>query len=132
MNYSNTTSSGYVALPPADVLKIMILQRRSDVISKIRSFYERKENGSRGAEHVLVSEVRALWFEIESGFMRDDPTHAEEIIALLWSDSNKGENSIKAFRKINKWLDQKSITRVDLKKEIDRTRVELENDDKDL
>ena len=123
---------GFVALPPADLLKIMILERRRDAITSIHNYYKRVENGSRGADNILVADIRALWLEIESSYLRDKKAEANHIIGLLWCNSNKADNAIRAFRLICDWLDKKSITRVDLKRSIDTSIAENENEDASL
>jgi len=48
--------------PPADLLKILILQRRDEVIQSIQNYYKMSLSGASAPSNIVLSRVRSLFF----------------------------------------------------------------------
>ena len=120
--------------PPLDTLKILILQRRDAVLEAIEDYYKMMEAESSPPVFFIVSRVRTLFFDVEFMLKRYYGEQKKEDFVKL-SKAVMGhdvDNSINAFREINRILDEKQLTRFDINEKHDTTRVESENSLKGL
>lgn len=119
------------ATPPTETLKIIILQRRNTCINAIQDYFKRVHANSTPPAHLVKAPIEALFLEIEPALER---TITADAYKKYKEDVFKGDANtcINAFRSMNKWLDQRNITRVDTGRKIDTTNVEEENEEKGL
>jgi hypothetical protein len=115
-----------ITTPAADVIKILILQRRNDFIEASESYLKAEFSGTSTEIDILKARLYSLFYELQAALKRHyKPTEYEKIIKNIRSDDY--ENIMKAFFKINEWLDYMKLIRVDTKQRYDSTRVEKEN-----
>lgn len=123
--------NGTIATPPSELVKILILQRRNDVLDAIEGYYKMKCAGAEAPKHVVQARIRSLFLEREASLRRQ---YSTEDFKLLETKvfGNSIDESIKAFREIDEYLDRLQITKVDNRQRIDTTNVEAENVGKGL
>jgi len=136
-NNNNNNKFQTTATPPADLLKIMILQRREDALQAIESFYQLSFTGATPPNHIVRSRIISLYIDLEPCLRRSMPDDKTGINSELNKISSRVfgedvEKCILGFRDLNNLLDQLNITRVDTRKKIDTSRVENENEAKGL
>lgn len=115
-----------VTTPAADVVKILILQRRNDFIEASESYLKAEFSGTNTDIDILKARLFSLFYELQAALKRHyKPQEYDNLISDMRSDDyNK---IMKAFFKINEWLDFMKLIRVDTKQRYDSTRVETEN-----
>lgn len=117
-----------VAIPPADILKIQILNRRDSVLTAIEDQEERsirtgdRETGS----HKVKAKIKSFFYALEPALERW--TSAEELKAMREDIQGDYQSVKSSFRKINKYLDAKNITKMDTEKAYNSANMEEEND----
>lgn len=123
VDFNNETT---ITTPAADVIKILILQRRNDFIEASESYLKGEFGGSTMEIDILKARLYSLFYELQAALKRHyKPKEYEVLIKeLKGQDYNTLMN---AFFKINEWLDYMKLTRVDTKQRYDSTRVETEN-----
>lgn len=111
-----------ITTAPHDVIKIMYLERRKYVIDAIEKINEVKTKGIKPPIHILRSRLIALFHELEPALNRSTPA---ETMDLLYSNvHSQDENELlEGFYVLNKWFDDKSLTKIDTKAQIDTRRV---------
>lgn len=121
----------YTTLPPTDILKINLLNRRDNVTSIIGDYMQKYYAGGSPPGHLVLGAVYGLLVDIEAQLDRSVSTEEfETITKLVYSKDT--DDSIKAFRKINAWFDKIKLTRFDTSKQYDTSRAENENRFKNL
>lgn len=117
--------------PPAIILKIMILERRQELINAIEEYNNKKFLGAGWPTNKLKSLLYSLFYEIDAGLRKEYDKEKDGV--NLYKDFKKklesaeAEELIKAFGFIEDFLYKKNLTRWDLKQYYDTSNVELEN-----
>lgn len=128
MDYNN--NEGSITTTPHNLVKILILQRRSDVISAIEAYNKIKFQARRRSElstHDLRATLTSLYYEIEAILRRTDRKKADLIYKALSNPAAQYAKLIRVYQYLNKFLDDKELIRIDTKKSYDRTSIEQEN-----
>lgn len=115
-----------IASPPSEILKIIIIERRKEVIESIEAYNKVVFTNAQAPINIVRARVFSLFLEIQGALKRSlEPDEYK----LMMLDIQKGKppELIEAFIKINEWLDFKKIIRVDTIERYDSTRVEIEN-----
>lgn len=121
-----------VATPPADFVKINILLKKQRIMDALDHYYEFKGMGAHPELYKLRSKIHVLYLDLLPALTRwikpadEERESVEEIKKLI--NSKKFEEVERGFIEINFWLDAKKITRVDNRKDFDRTNPEHENE----
>jgi hypothetical protein len=116
-----------VAIPPLDILKIQLLNRRDAVLSAIEAQEERRlrtddpETGAHKARAKILSFFYAVEPMIKRWVDRKEYTQLKEDVLASY------EKSLIVFRRVSELLDQKHITKIDMEKAYDSTNIEQEN-----
>ncbi len=116
-----------VAIPPLDILKIQILNRRDGVLTAIEQHEERaiRTGDLETGSHRVRGKIQGFYFALEPAIKRwlkkDEFDLMKREINISYTEA------LKAFRKINELLDTKHITRIDMEKSYDQTSIEEEN-----
>lgn len=124
-NYNITT-------PPGIILKIMILERRQELINAIEEYNNKKFLGAGWPINKIKSLLFSLAYEIDAGLRKeyDKAKKGQENFYKTFKEllkSNDADELIKAFDFIEDYLYKKNLTRWDLKQRYDTSNVELEN-----
>jgi len=111
-----------------DILRILILQRRNDVIDSIES-YKKIEKHTDPDTTIVMSRVFSLFLEIQAMLKRKYKEYNE-----LEKDakSDDYETLLKTFLILNEFLDNNRLTRIDTRNVYDSTRTSSEDSEKGL
>lgn len=126
-----------ISTPSLNINKIMILQRRAEFIDAYERWFEQahQENENNLYLSRMVSKLNTLFLEIRSMLKRKlkQKNKLEEYNQLkIAINSNDSKKIISAFEYIDDFLDQIQITPVDIKRQIDTSRIEEINKYKGL
>ena len=128
VDFNNETTVGR---PAIDIVRVLILQRRSDLF-EAWEFYKKKE--SDGVERgfpTVKARLFSLFLELQPMFKRRlKKENYEYLIKLIESDEEK--DIMAAIYKINEELDDINLIKMDTKKSYDKTSWETENGEMNL
>lgn len=127
VDFDNETTIG---TPAGDVIKIIILQRRYDVLEALESYNKTQGAGAEGGNSIFRARLTTLFYELHPALKRQKELDVEKLKEQI--QHGKQEDLIAAFEQINDTLDQLRLTRFDTRKQIDTTRVEHEDKEKGL
>lgn len=115
------------AVSPTDQLKILILNRRERVFQALENYYERIYSGSTAPSHYVRSRIKTFFLGIQAMLFRTLEEHRFNQLRkdVLNEDVNK---VIGAFQTIEVLLDEKGLTKVDIRRKVDTTDMEAENE----
>lgn len=138
VDFSNDAT---VSTPPGDVVKILVLERREQVIEALEAIslvdHLGQEAGTK--EAILRARLLALWYQLQAMVYRrlakakgttDDPTYA--MIEKRILVAHKKDDMIEAFQWMNCFIDEMGLTFIDSTARYNRTRVEDVNTKKGL
>jgi len=115
-----------VAVPPSDLLKIMVLQRRDDVLAALEAYNKLSARSSGVPPHALKARIRTLFIDLKAALKNDmDEERFLHLSNLV--DSDDVDEMLDAFDLVNEWLYNKKVTRFDTRKSYDPSRAEKEN-----
>ena len=124
VNFNNETT---VTTAPRDIIKIIILERRKYVIDAIEDHYKTVGRGLTPDKSVLHGRLMGLFYEVEPMHKRSmSETEYQELKDKLFTKLQ--ESHIEVFNRINNLMDKKGITKIDTRKDYDRTDAEAENE----
>lgn len=131
VDFNNETTIG---TPAADVQRILILQRRNDLIEAIEAYHKLMNTSSQVETNVIQARAMSLFYEIQAILQRSLPRDRYiHLLNLLYGqDKDKIENIELSFFIINDFLDSKRIIRIDTKKQYDSSRVIQEDESNEL
>ncbi len=139
VDFNNDTT---VTTPPGDVVKIVILERREQVIEALEN-YHNVENASVDLQHkenTVHARILALWYELEAIIARrlehakgteQDPNFAMVKNAITF-EAKKFAAYVEAFEWMNAFIDELGLTNIDIRPKYDRRNVEDSNQKKGM
>jgi hypothetical protein len=136
-------SEGTVTTAPADVLKILILEKREYVMEALNNYNVVKFRNMNAKNNYIKAGILTLWFELKAMLLNSvtkrekmSIDNREEVLTkeLLDSvykkiDSDKWSE---AFEFLNSYLYMKGLTKVDTRSHYDKSRVSAINRQKGL
>ena len=128
VDFNNETT---VTRPAADIIRVLILQRRNDVIDSFEFFRKSKANNIQSSTAIIQSRLFALFLELQAAFKRRYK-EADYTRLLKRIESSQYADLYDAFLTMNEELDKLKLTQIDTGKVYDSTRVEEENKAKNL
>jgi len=108
-----------VTAPPNDVLRILILEKRENVIDSIEAFNRFKYQNQPTEDYEVRTRLNSLFLEIQASLkedMKQNDGSFEALRSLLYS-ANKISQLLEVFYTINEWLYAKKLTQWDFKKD---------------
>lgn len=130
----NFNDEATVTTPSWDILKLLALEKRENVILSIEFYYKNKAQGS-DEEHdldIIRSRLLCLFYELES-WLKRTAKDQEEVETLRMNIFEGDEKQVfSAITYLNDFMDRMNLTRIDTKKVYDKNRVEVENELKEL
>jgi predicted SAM-dependent methyltransferase len=117
-----------VSASAIDILRILILQRRNDVIDSFEQ-YRKVENHSHPDTGIVRARMISLFMEIQAMLKRKIRDYDALVKKVLSEDFDDLED---AFFKINEFLDHNRLIRIDNRKIYDSTRAASEDREKGL
>ena len=134
-------SDSTVSTPPGDVVKIVVLERREQVIEALEAlhFVDHGQQDTSHKEGILRSRIMALWYQLQAMVYRrlakakgteDDPSY--KMVETMIVTARKQNDMIEAFEWMNCFIDDMGLTFIDSRERYDRTHVEDANTKKRL
>jgi len=117
-----------ISTPPSDIIKINLYRKLMFVCDAFEDYYRIRGFKARTYPNVISARLIALFLSTQSALKRTKSIDYPELKRKIYS--NKIEELEETYFIINEWMDTKKIIRVDNIKDIDLTRVELENEEK--
>lgn len=122
-------NEGTVTTPSWDLLKILALEKRENLILSIEFFYKNRLQGVDDDHdlNIIKARIWCLYFELEAWLKRTyDPVIIDELVS--WIESNEYKIVFKAISFLAKFMDDKSLTKIDTKQVYNKRRTETENE----
>lgn len=120
-----------VATPAADIVRVLILQRRNDLIESIEYYSKTTYASIQGSIAPVRARLLSLFLEIRGLLSRRmDKSYFEKIPSIIEKADYDG--LLDLTFKINEILDEVKLTRIDEKRVYDKNRTEEENKVKGL
>lgn len=121
-------SEATVSAAAIDILRILILQRRNDVIDSIEG-YRKLEAHSEPEASVIRARLYSLFLEIQPMIKRKHDDYDDILKGCLSKEFNI---LTETFLLINEFLDKNRLIRIDMKEIYDSTRTSSEDKEKGL
>jgi hypothetical protein len=118
-----------VTTPSWDLLKILALEKRENLMLSIEFFYKNKYQDA-DLDHelnIIRTRIWCLYFELEAWINRSYPKPELEVIKALIEDKDYKE-VLKVVTFLNKFMDEKNLIKVDTKQVYNKQRTEIENE----
>jgi len=130
VDFNNETTVG---TPAVDVVRILILQRRADCIEALEKYKKEDFAGITPNIALLKSRIYGLFLEIQGALKRKLEKNKEQYEQLIQKiNSNNIKDIEEAFFYLNEYLDRINLTKIDNKKEYDRSSFEKDNKEQGL
>ena len=115
-----------IGTPRTEILSVLILQRRNDVIEAIESFKKAVYQNSDGHLWLVRSRLLSLFLEVRSALRNSMP--ADKFVVLENGVLSENFSDLgTAFFTIDEWLYDKKITKIDTRKDVDVDDIEEVN-----
>ena len=124
VDFNNETTVG---TPAIDVVRILILQRRADVIEAFELYHKQIANNIEGSTSLIHARLLSLFMELQGSIKRRCATEKDYLEVLKNFDSLEIEQMKKNFYYLNEYLDSIKLTVIDTKKQYDRSNWETDN-----
>lgn len=127
-----------VSASAIDILRILILQRRNDVIDSLEAFNRIGSHSTQPDTSVIKARLLSMFMEIQAMLKRKlteinkitGKTKYEDLREKVSSDNY--DLLLESFIIMNEFLDENRLTRIDTKQVYDSTRVNSEDQEKGL
>lgn len=124
-------SEGTVTTPSWDLLKILALEKRENLILAIEFFHRNKYQG-QDEDHdldMIRTRLWCLYYELEAWLNRSYKDHLEEIEKVKAQiDDPDYRVVLEAVGFLNKFMDNMSLIKIDTKQVYNKKRTEVENE----
>lgn len=133
-----------IGTPAANIVKILLLQARANVLESLEYYNKKKSEGVTYGQETVRARIGTWYLEHQPYLERSLSKTAEqkqqyqELKELIEKDFFFSGNDVedkdllKMVVRLNNIMDQLRITRVDLKRQYDKTDVEEDNKQNDL
>ena len=128
VDFNNETTIG---TPAANVVRILILQRRADLFEAIESYNKSIEIGIQVSLGIIKSRLFSLWLELQAALKRKLTEPGYNLLLEKVHSDNYLE-LIEVVYEFNEYLDAIRLTRIDTKEAYNPLSVEEENKSKNL
>lgn len=130
VDFQNETTIG---TPAADIVRVLILQRRADLFEAWESYKKKEYQGVDIGLDVVKARLESLFLELQAALKRrwtkkskkDQSNLYDDLLADIKSDDP--EVICKTIHQLNDYLDEIRLTRIDTKSNYDSTDVEVEH-----
>jgi len=116
-----------IGTPAADVERISILQRRYDLFEALEDYKKKRLGGAGVSLSIVRARLFSLFLELQAMLKRR--WNKKEYTDLLYRclESDTEEEILNIIFTLNEELDSIRLTRIDMKKVYDSSKVEAEN-----
>ena len=130
VDFNNETTVG---TPAAEIVRVLILQRRNDAIESVEAYLRAIGKRQAGELYEVRARLHSLFLELQAGLKRRvEPGDYDTLRTIIVSPESELKDLVEAFEFMNEWLDNLRIIRVDIKKEYDSSKVTDEDQEKGL
>lgn len=120
-----------VGTPATEVVKILLLQRRYDLMEALEKYYKDKFQQTETDLTIVKARLLTLFLEMQAGLKRRlKKTEYDLLIQKINADTESELNE--AILTLNEELDKINLTKIDTRKVFDTSRALLENKVKGL
>jgi len=127
VDFNNETTVG---IPAGDIVRVLILQRRNDLIESLEHYRKEKYVGGFSDLSIVRARLLSLFIEIQGMLKRRLKEEIYNKLKLEVFTSIKEDDLFRMVFEINETLDSIHLTKIDNKVVYDRKRVEIENKEK--
>jgi len=124
MEKSQTDWVRSLSVPPSDVLKITILERRYNLIDSIESYHRLNEQNIQAELYEVRSRLISLYLELQSALKKDLKEKDYGLLNDKVKDCKKIDEIVEVFIQLNDWLYEKHLTKFDTRLQIKPKSVE--------
>lgn len=122
-----------VGMPAVDVERILILERRYNLLEALEKFNRARLMNAEGDISIVRARLCSMFLEIDALLERQmKEKEFKKLKDQVMGTESTEEQMLESIYTINKILDQVQLTRIDTRIKYDRTRVEVENKNKGL
>jgi len=129
VNFNNET---IVGIPAADIERLLICQRRSDVLEALEDYKKRRFQGSNTNLSIVRARLITYFLEIQALFKRrTTPTEYKD----FWTKIKESQSETDIYDMVmtlSELLDKIGLIKVDTKKVINTADTEAENREEGL
>lgn len=124
-------NEGTVTTPSWDLLKILALEKRENLILAIEFFHRNRYQGG-DEEHdlnMIRTRLWCLYYELEAWLLRSYKDSPEEITRLKnHIEAQDYHTVLEAATFLNRFMDNMSLIKIDTKQVYNKKRTEVENE----
>lgn len=119
VDFNNETT---VTRPAADIVRVLILERRNNVIEAFEFYANKDKQGISMGIAAIQSRLFSLFLELQASLKRKRKDRYEDIKAQV--QSRKYDDLLEAFFVINEYLDELKLTQIDTHQQLGGNIVE--------
>lgn len=126
----NFEDGATVGTPPQELLKILVLQSREDVLSAWKGYFQTSSRTGQERTEALASNMRAFFMQVQE-MIRNDYGKDQEGFNKLQNtilSTQEPRELMKAWNTINEILYKKNIIKIDTRRQVDQFNVEATNE----
>lgn len=128
MNQDNDKEYLDITIPPKDILRYIILDRRKVLMDSFQEYYNKRYLGASWPTNKIKSNLLIFFDEIYSAMKNDYKNKEIEFRSLMKHvTSNDIDELMTAKRLIDDWLYRKGLLKFDFIEGFDRSNAELSN-----
>lgn len=116
-----------LTVPPNDVLKILILEKRENLVESIESYHRVDGSGSTADIYEVKARLISLWLELQSAYKNDKGQEKHDLKEAEIKAAVSIDALVECFKWLSEWLYDKRLTKFDSKEHYDRSRVVSSN-----
>lgn len=129
-------SANTVSTPPGDVFKIVVLERREQVIEALESYHSIEGSGIE-LQHklsIIRSRVLAFWYQIQAMVLRRigakprKDAHTYEEVSRAIYKAKTFDDLREAYEWMNNFVDEMGLTKIDTRRNYDDYDIEEANE----
>ena len=125
VDFNNETTIGTPAL---DIVRVLILQARANVFEALEDYHKKESQGIDQGLHIVRARLITWFLEHQAYLKRILKEEDYRKLSKDLTDNNINKTRIlDTIYLLNEILDSLNLTKLDIKRRYDRTRVEEEN-----
>ena len=125
VDFNNETTIGTPAL---DIVRVLILQARNNVFEALEDYNKKEAQGIDTGLHIVRARLCTWFIEHQAYLKRTLPgDDYPKLYAEIMKNNLNKARIMEIIEFLNGVLDNLNITKLDIKRRYDRTRVEEEN-----
>jgi len=125
VDFNNETTIGTPAL---DIVRVLILQARANVFEALEDYHKKESQGIDPGLYIVRARLTTWFLEHQAYLKRTlKPEDYEPLARELVANKINKQRIMETIYLLNEILDGLNLTKLDIKKRYDRTRVEEEN-----